>query len=164
MGCLSKQFPFDCLSSGHPLGLPCSTFPPLRPSCVPLNSFECTSRSTPLSQFLLLSQFTGQFPLLNPAHNNGCSCCWKSVSKGNLDSDSYVQLKLEFFAPSACFSLFLQLQLLLLHLPSVSAYSLWPFVCSASGKLFIILSTNACSSQDSQDREMGREAKLTPKA
>lgn len=38
--------------------------------------------------------------LLNPTHNNGCS---KSVSKGNLDS--YVQLKLEFFATLPSLSL-----------------------------------------------------------
>lgn len=68
------------------------------------------------------------------------------MSKGN--SDSYVQLKLEFFST-----------LLPLSLSSVlsSAYSLWPFVCSAAGKLFIILSTNACSSWTAPEKDLEQE-------
>lgn len=38
-----------------------------------------------------------------------------------------------------------------------SAYSLWPFVCSAAGKLFIILSTNACSSWRAPEKDLEQE-------
>lgn len=136
--------------SWFPLGLRCLLGPSSNRAQLPLDTLLVPHSSASFSFFVCNSLLTPSCAtllslarsLLSSTHNNGCS---KSVSKGN--SDSYVQLKLEFFLLSS------------LSLSSVlsSAYSLWPFVCSAAGKLFIILSTNACSSWTAPEKDLEQE-------